>query len=135
MMKAFVTGVGGQLGFDVMRELIKRGHEVMGADIAPSSDNDMPYVQMDITDRTLTEQILNREKPDVVFHCAAWTAVDLAEDADKQARVRDINVDGTATIAAVCKKLDCKLVYLSTDYVFDGRGETPWEPDCKTYAP
>ena len=134
-MKAFVTGVGGQLGFDVMKELINRGYEVMGADIAPSPNNDMPYVQMDITNGTLVEQILNREKPDVVFHCAAWTAVDLAEDEDKQALVRTINVDGTANIAAVCKKLDCKMVYLSTDYVFDGGGETPWEPDCKTYAP
>ena len=134
-MKAFVTGVGGQLGFDVMKELINRGYEVMGADIAPSPNNDMPYVQMDITNGTLVEQILNREKPDVVFHCAAWTAVDLAEDEDKQALVRTINVDGTANIAAVCKKLDCKMVYLSTDYVFDGRGETPWEPDCKAYAP
>ena len=134
-MKAFVTGVGGQLGFDVMKELINRGYEVMGADIAPSPNNDMPYAQMDITNGTLVEQILNREKPDVVFHCAAWTAVDLAEDEDKQALVRAINVDGTANIAAVCKKLDCKMVYLSTDYVFDGRGETPWEPDCKAYAP
>ena len=134
-MKAFITGAGGQLGHDVMKELIKRGYEVMGSDLAPSPDNGMPYVQMDITNGTLVEQILNREKPDVVFHCAAWTAVDLAEDADKQALVRAINVDGTANIAAVCKKLDCKMVYLSTDYVFDGRGETPWEPDCKTYAP
>jgi dTDP-4-dehydrorhamnose reductase len=134
-MKAFITGAGGQLGHDVMKELIKRGYEVMGSDIAPSPDNGMPYVQMDITNGTLVEQILNREKPDVVFHCAAWTAVDLAEDADKQALVRAINVDGTANIAAVCKKLDCKMVYLSTDYVFDGRGETPWEPDCKAYAP
>ena len=134
-MKAFVTGVGGQLGFDVMKELINRGYEVMGVDIAPSPDSGMPYIQMDITNGPLVEQILNMVKPDVVFHCAAWTAVDLAEDADKQALVRAINVDGTANIAAVCKKLDCKLVYLSTDYVFDGRGETPWEPDCKTYAP
>lgn len=134
-MKAFITGASGQLGHDVMKELIKRGYEVMGSDIAPSPDSGMPYVQMDITNGTLVEQILNMEKPDVVFHCAAWTAVDLAEDADKQALVRAINVDGTANIAAVCKKLDCKMVYLSTDYVFDGRGEIPWEPDCKTYAP
>lgn len=134
-MKAFVTGVGGQLGHDVMKELIKRGHQVVGADILPDLDNGMPYVQLDITDSEKVDHILMQEKPDAVVHCAAWTAVDLAEDEDKQAKVRAINVDGTASIAAACKKLDCKMVYLSTDYVFDGQGDIPWTPDCKDYAP
>ena len=135
MMKVFVTGVGGQLGHDVMKELIKRGHQVVGADILPDLDNGMPYVQLDITDSEKVDHILMQEKPDAVVHCAAWTAVDLAEDEDKQAKVRAINVDGTASIAAACKKLDCKMVYLSTDYVFDGQGDIPWTPDCKDYAP
>ena len=134
-MKIFVTGVGGQLGHDVMHELTRRGHEVIGADILPELDNGMPYVQLDITNRELVEKTLTQVQPDAVFHCAAWTAVDLAEDEDKQAKVRAINVDGTASIAGVCKKLNCKMVYISTDYVFDGQGDTPWEPDCKAYAP
>ena len=134
-MKAFVTGVGGQLGYDLMKELTGRGHEVIGADILPELDNGMPYVQLDITDAQAVEKTLTEAKPDAVFHCAAWTAVDLAEDEDKQDQVRAINVGGTAAIAQMCKKLGCKMVYLSTDYVFDGQGETPWEPDCKTYAP
>lgn len=134
-MKVFVTGVGGQLGHDLMKELTKRGHEVIGSDILPELDNGMPYVQLDITDAQSVEKTLTEEKPDAVFHCAAWTAVDLAEDEDKQAKVRAINVGGTASIAEACKKLGCKMVYLSTDYVFDGQGETPWEPDCKVYAP
>lgn len=134
-MKVFVTGVGGQLGHDLMKELTKRGHEVIGSDILPELDNGMPYVQLDITDAQSVEKTLTEAKPDAVFHCAAWTAVDLAEDEDKQAKVRAINVGGTASIAEACKKLGCKMVYLSTDYVFDGQGETPWEPDCKAYAP
>ena len=134
-MKVFVTGVGGQLGHDLMNELTKRGPEVIGSDILPELDNGMPYVQLDITDAQSVEMTLTEAKPDAVFHCAAWTAVDLAEDEDKQAKVRAINVGGTASIAEACKKLGCKMVYLSTDYVFDGQGETPWEPDCKAYAP
>ena len=134
-MKVFVTGVGGQLGHDVMKELIKRGHEVLGSDVLPELDNGMPYVQLDITDGALVDRILTQVQPDVVFHCAAWTAVDLAEDEDKQAKVRAINVGGTQNIADICKKLNCKMVYTSTDYVFDGQGEMPWEPDCKDYAP
>ena len=142
-MKVFVTGVGGQLGHDVMNELHKRGYEGVGSDIAPqysgvadgSAVTVMPYVPMDITDSAAVEQVLTEVKPDVVIHCAAWTAVDLAEDEDKQDKVRAINAGGTRNIARVCKKLDCKMVYISTDYVFDGQGETPWEPDCKDYAP
>ncbi len=142
-MKVFVTGVGGQLGHDVMNELYKRGYEGVGSDIAPQysgiSDGSpvsvMPYAQMDITDRTAVEAVLCGAAPDVVIHCAGWTAVDAAEDADKKALVRGINVDGTQNIADACKKLNCKMLYLSTDYVFSGKGEIPWDPDCKDYAP
>lgn len=142
-MKVFVTGVAGQLGHDVMNELHKRGYEGVGSDIAPvysgAADGTpvtaMPYVAMDITDADAVRDILMNVRPDVVVHCAAWTAVDLAEDEDKQAKVRAINVDGTANIARICKELDCKMVYISTDYVFNGLGETPWDPDCREYAP
>ena len=142
-MKIFVTGVGGQLGHDVMNELAKRGYEGVGSDIAPeysgaadgSAVTEMPYVQLDITDKEAVEKVLTEIKPDVVVHCAAWTAVDLAEDDDKVEKVRKVNVTGTENIALACKKLDCKMVYLSTDYVFDGMGTEPWQPDCKTYKP
>ena len=142
-MKVFVTGVGGQLGHDVMNELHQRGYEGVGSDIAPqysgiadgSPVTTMPYVPMDITNEEMVAQVLMDVKPDVVVHCAAWTAVDLAEDEDKQDKVRAINAQGTQNIANVCKTLNCKMVYISTDYVFDGQGETPWEPDCKDYAP
>ena len=142
-MKIFVTGVGGQLGHDVMNELHKRGYEGVGSDIAPeysgiqdgSAVCTMPYVPMDITSAEQVHQILTAVKPDVVIHCAAWTAVDLAEDEDKRDKVHAINAVGTHNIAGVCKELDCKMVYISTDYVFNGQGETPWEPDCKDYAP
>lgn len=142
-MKVFVTGVGGQLGHDVMNELHKRGYEGVGSDIAPvysgvadgSPVTSMPYVQMDITDKAAVEAVISQVNPDVVVHCAAWTAVDMAEDDDKVEKVRAINAGGTQNIADVCKKLDCKMVYISTDYVFDGQGEQPWEPDCKDYKP
>lgn len=142
-MKVFVTGVGGQLGHDVMNELSARGYEGVGSDIAPvysgiadgSAVTKMPYVSMDITDAEAVKTAISQVQPDVVVHCAAWTAVDLAEDADKVEKVRAINAGGTQNIADVCKKLDCKMVYLSTDYVFDGQGEQPWLPDCKDYKP
>lgn len=142
-MKVFVTGVGGQLGHDVMNELAKRGYEGVGSDIAPeysgaqdgSAVTTMPYVQLDITDAVAVENVLNKVKPDVVIHCAAWTAVDMAEDDDKVEKVRAINAGGTQNIATVCKVLDCKMVYISTDYVFDGQGTEPWQPDCKDYKP
>ncbi len=142
-MKVFVTGVAGQLGHDVMNELHKRGYEGVGTDIAPaySGAEDgtpvtaMPYVSMDITDAQAVERILTEIKPDVVIHCAAWTAVDMAEDDDKVEKVRAINAGGTQNIAEVCKKLDCKMTYISTDYVFDGQGNEPWQPDCKDYKP
>ena len=143
MMKVFVTGVGGQLGHDVMNELHKRGYEGVGSDIAPqysgvadgSAVTVMPYVPMDITNAEMVEQVLTEVNPDVVIHCAAWTAVDLAEDEDKQEKVRAINAGGTQNIANVCKKLGSKMVYISTDYVFNGQGQEPWKPDCKDYAP
>ena len=142
-MKVFVTGVGGQLGHDVMNELAKRGYDGVGSDITPeysgiqdgSAITAMPYVAMDITDRAAVDAVITAAAPDVVVHCAAWTAVDLAEDDDKVEKVRAINAGGTQNIANVCKKLGCKMVYLSTDYVFDGQGTRPWEPDCKDYQP
>ena len=142
-MKVFVTGVGGQLGHDVMNELAKRGHEGVGSDIAPvysgiqdgSAVCAMPYVQLDITDAAAVGRVLNEVKPDAVIHCAAWTAVDAAEDEANRPKVRSINVDGTHHIARTCKTLGCKLMYISTDYVFNGQGTEPWQPDCADFAP
>lgn len=142
-MKVLVTGVAGQLGHDVMNELHKRGYEGVGSDIAPqySGANDgtavtkMDYVQMDITNSEEVTETIKKVNPDVVVHCAAWTAVDLAEEKENKDKVMAINVGGTENIARVCKELDCKMVYISTDYVFDGYGTRPWEEDCKDYAP
>lgn len=142
-MKVLVTGVSGQLGHDVMNELAKRGYTGVGSDIAPEysgvDDNtavvNMEYVQMDITDEKAVDEIITRVNPDVIVHCAAWTAVDMAEDDDKVEKVRAVNAGGTRNIAKAAKRLDCKMVYISTDYVFDGQGEKPWEPDCKDYKP
>lgn len=116
-MKVLVTGVKGQLGYDVMAELAKRNIEAIGVDID----------EMDITDKISVERVIGEAAPDVVVHCAAYTAVDAAED--NEALCRRVNADGTRNIAEVCKKLDCKMVYISTDYVFDGQGTRPWEPD------
>lgn len=142
-MRIFVTGVNGQLGHDVMNELHRRGHEGIGSDLAPeyagimdgSAVTTMPYYTLDITDRNSVMALLEKLRPDAVIHCAAWTAVDMAEDDDKVAKVRAVNAGGTQNIADACKALDCKMLYLSTDYVFNGRGTTPWDPDCKDYAP
>lgn len=142
-MKVLVTGVAGQLGHDVMNELHKRGYEGVGSDIAPkySGADDgtavtkMDYVQMDITNSEEVTETIKKVNPDVVVHCAAWTAVDLAEEKENKDKVMAINVGGTENIARVCKELDCKMVYISTDYVFDGYGTRPWEEDCKDYAP
>ena len=142
-MNFFVTGVGGQLGHDVMNELLKRGHEGVGSDIQEtysgvadgSAVTKAPYVALDITDKEAVEKVITEVNPDAVIHCAAWTAVDMAEDDDKVAKVRAINAGGTQNIADVCKKLDCKMTYISTDYVFDGQGTEPWQPDCKDYKP
>lgn len=142
-MKIFVTGVGGQLGHDVMNELVSRGYECIGSDIQETYSGiqdstsvcTMPYRSLDITDQNAVAKVLGEIRPDAVIHCAAWTAVDAAEDENNKKTVRRINADGTGYIASECKKLDCKMIYISTDYVFDGQGETPWEPDCKDYAP
>ena len=142
-MKIFVTGVCGQLGHDVMNELNGRGYEGIGSDIAPEYSGamdgtpvtTMPYIQMDITDKEAVTETIRKVQPDVVVHCAAWTAVDMAEDDENVAKVRAINATGTENIALICKVLDCKMVYISTDYVFDGQGTTPWDPDCKDYKP
>ena len=142
-MKVFVTGVAGQLGHDVMNELAKRGYTGIGSDLAQSYNGiqdatyvtTAEYVSLDITDKEAVMNTIRTVNPDVVVHCAAWTAVDLAEDEDKQAKVKAINVDGTQNIANACKEVDAKMVYISTDYVFDGQGTTPWAPDCKAYKP
>lgn len=142
-MKVLVTGVAGQLGHDVMNKLHKRGYEGVGSDIAPqysgvddgTAVTKMDYVQMDITNSEEVTETIKKVNPDVVVHCAAWTAVDLAEESENKEKVMAINVGGTENIARVCKELDCKMVYISTDYVFDGYGTRPWEEDCKDYAP
>lgn len=132
-MKVFVTGVGGQLGYDVMNELKKRGIDCIGSDIIEKSDDN--YVQLDITDKTAVDKALSEIHPNAVIHCAAWTAVDAAEDEENKAKVYAVNVTGTRNIAEVCKTLDCKMIYISTDYVFNGQGTEPWSADCKEFAP
>ncbi len=133
-MRVFVTGVGGQLGHDVMNELAFRDYEAFGSDVLDCSDFEN-YIKLDITDAKAVEKTLSELKPDAVVHCAAWTAVDAAEDEENKEKVYAINAYGTQNIAKVCKKLDCKMIYISTDYVFNGQGEKPWDPDCKDYAP
>ena len=124
-MKVLVTGVKGQLGYDIVNELKKRGHTPIGVDIE----------EMDITDSASVNQVIKEAAPDAVIHCAAWTAVDAAEDEANQEKVMLVNGTGTQNIANVCKELGIKMMYISTDYVFDGQGETPWKPDCKDYKP
>ena len=124
-MRVLVTGAKGQLGSDVVNELNSRKYETIGVDIE----------EMDITDPESVNKIVVKANPDVVIHCAAWTAVDAAEDRDNISIVRSVNVEGTKNIANACKKLDCKMIYISTDYVFSGRGTDPWKPDCRNYAP
>lgn len=141
--KIFVTGVGGQLGHDVVNNALKRGYQVWGSDIATeysgvadrSPVTKCVYQQLDITDKEAVERITTERKPDVIIHCAAWTAIDAAEDEENEQRVYAINVDGTRYIAESAKRVDTKMLYLSTDYVFDGKGERPWKPDDKNYAP
>lgn len=128
-MKAFVTGVGGQLGHDVVNELRRRGHEAVGSDLTS------PDLPLDITDEAAVNIVMAEVRPDVVIHCAAWTAVDAAEEPENRDRVFAINGDGTRHIAAACRETGAKLIYISTDYVFDGQGERPWQPDDPVLAP
>ena len=142
-MKVLVTGVAGQLGHDVMNELNGRGIEGIGTDLATaysgiadgSPVTSMPYVSLDITDREAVFRTIRDLRPDAVIHCAAWTAVDAAEEEENREKVRRINEDGTRNIAEAVREADAKMLYISTDYVFDGQGEEPWDPDCKAYAP
>ena len=142
-MKVFVTGVAGQLGHDVMNELAKRGYEGIGTDLAPAYNGvadgspvtGMPYVSLDITDAVAVSETIGKLHPDVIVHCAAWTAVDAAEDEANQGKVMAINRDGTQHIADAAKAVGAKMVYISTDYVFNGQGTGPWKPDCRDYAP
>ena len=124
-MKVFVTGVRGQLGYDVVNELKKRNHTAIGVDIE----------EMDITDKASVDRVIREAGPDAVIHCAAWTAVDAAEDDDNKEKVHLVNAVGTENIANVCKELNIKMMYISTDYVFDGPGTAPWQPDCRDYRP
>lgn len=142
-VKVLVTGVAGQLGYDVMNELAKRDYDRIGSDIASKytgtinsiTTTKMPYVSMDITDTEEVERVIADINPDTVIHCAAWTAVDSAENSDVAKKVYDVNVNGTCNVTAMCKKIGCKMVYISTDYVFDGQGSIPWQPDCKEFNP
>ena len=133
-MKVLVTGTSGQLGFDVMEELARRGYEGVGADRS-DTEADFEHVKLDITDKDRVFEVVKEVKPDVIVHCAAWTNVDGAEDPEKLSVVRAVNVDGTRNLAEACKEVDAKFVYISTDYVFDGGGSEPWQPDDKNYAP
>lgn len=136
-MKILVTGACGQLGQDVVKEVLERGYTVIGSGTAKTVDCSvgMQYVQMDITDAAAVEQIITRVGPDTVIHCAAWTAVDAAEEKINENVVRAVNVQGTENIAGACKKADCKMICISTDYVFDGQGDEPWKPDCEEFHP
>lgn len=142
-MKILVTGVAGQLGYDVVNELSSRGYEVIGSDLASeyagvNAEDILPkmtYISMDITNADAVDSIISETAPDAVIHCAAWTAVDLAEDEDKQETVHKVNAVGTENIATACKKINAKMLYISTDYVFNGTGTEPWQPDCKEYSP
>jgi len=142
-MKVFVTGVGGQLGHDCLNELTGRGYETIGSDIQTvysgvqdgSAAVSAPYIQLDITDKEAVRKTIAGIRPDAIIHCAAWTAVDAAEEEANRAKVDAINHLGTSYIAEAAKEVDAKMVYLSTDYVFSGEGERPWQPDDKNYAP
>lgn len=142
-MKIFVTGVGGQLGHDVVNNALERGHQVCGSDIAEKYSGIMDgspvtkcsYRQLDITDKDAVESLTTALRPDAIIHCAAWTAVDAAEDEANKPKVHAINADGTIFIAEAAKSVDAKMIYISTDYVFDGKGDRPWQPDDKSFAP
>ena len=134
-MKIFVTGVGGQLGYDVANELKKRGHIAITSDIKDSISDEFNYVQLDITNKAKVEEKLKEIQPDAVIHCAAWTNVDGAEDEENKPLVFKVNIEGTRNLAGACKTLNCKMIYISTDYVFNGEGEDPWGADSENYQP
>ena len=135
-MKLFVTGVSGQLGHDVCKEASARGYEVIGSDIRTDADvSGIQYIPMDITDQEAVTRVVDEQCPEVIVHCAAWTAVDAAEAPENREKVHAINVEGTRNLAEAAKRIDAKMVYISTDYVFDGQGDRPWKPDDKTFAP
>ena len=136
-MKVFVTGARGQLGFDCVREIVGRGYEVVGSDVrgaglsvrVGSTVVDVPCVRLDITDRDAVASMIEETKPDAIVHCAAWTAVDEAEREGNRARVDAVNAGGARNVAEAAKRVDAKVLYVSSDYVFDGTGERPWKPD------
>ena len=139
-MTVLVTGVAGQLGFDVIKELHKRGIGTIGTDIREENElikkaNWNQYIQLDITNSDKVDEVVRKVNPDAIVHCAAWTNVDGAEDENNKPLVKKINVSGTNNLAKVAKEIGCKLVYISTDYVFNGEGTNPWCPDDKNYAP
>ena len=142
-MRIFVTGVCGQLGHDVVNEAAARGYEIIGSDIQdkPASmacgaaASSLSYIQLDITKKDRVTEAIHEIRPDVIVHCAAWTAVDAAEDAENREKVFAINASGTRNLAEAARSVDAKMVYISTDYVFDGQGSEPWQPDCKAYQP
>lgn len=133
-MKVLVTGTSGQLGYDVMEELARRGYEGVGADRS-ETEAEFEHVVLDITDKERVLKVVQELKPDVIVHCAAWTNVDGAEDPENLDKVRAVNVEGTRNLALAAKEVDAKFVYISTDYVFNGEGNEPWQPDDKNYAP
>lgn len=134
-MKYLITGVGGQLGHDLVQQLQATDETVIGCDILPENAFCRQYIRLDITDPKMVKETLTNLQPDVAIHCAAWTAVDAAEEPENHEKVWSINALGTKNVAEACREIDCKLIYISTDYVFDGTGTEPWEPDCKKYAP
>lgn len=144
MLKIFVTGTAGQLGYDVVERALSYGYSIISSDVVVPSmqphplglnEPDPEFCQLDITNREAVLQAFETYKPDAVIHCAAWTAVDAAEDEENQEKVHRINVVGTENITLAAKTIDAKMIYISTDYVFDGQGTEPWKPDCKDYAP
>ena len=143
-MKIFVTGTAGQLGHDVVERALSYGHTVVSSDVIEPAlrphplglnEPDPEFCKMDITNREEVLRVFEKYRPDAVIHCAAWTAVDAAEDEENREKVHRINAEGTENIALAAKAIDAKMTYISTDYVFDGQGTEPWQPDCRDYAP
>ena len=134
-MKLLVTGAAGQLGHDLLIELSRRGHDVTGTDLFPLPEGNFSNIPLDITNANAVDQVMETLRPDAVIHCAGWTAVDLAEEPENREKVEAINAGGTRNFAVACCRIGAKMLYISTDYVFDGKGTEPWKPDCRNYAP